>query len=253
MSQSLEEIERILGQKLNPDDKESVTNLNKISSELVRKTRQLTMLLRLAFLHYYVDQSLHQYLPNFIEEVIEGDINPTMWRLGRILVPSYSVKELFEHDVASIIQSLKPTPDEAWKQLKPNRRLWEAQETLTGAPAVVRPNLDYRWRPDKRVIDLLLNDNNEIESVSEVTIATRRWMASNFARAATSRQLLGKNWHPEDLAHSIYPDLLTISEDALIAMKALLAEQKYLGENNQEVPGFRGPDEWFANNITNDI
>jgi len=37
-----------------------------------------------------------------------------------------------------------------------------------------------------------------------------------------------------------------VSADAEIAVRALLRERYELGPSSDEVPGFRGPDDWYA-------
>jgi hypothetical protein len=47
------------------------------------------------------------------------------------------------------------------------------------------------------------------------------------------------------LVRTVFADIGPLSVDATIALNALLLERRELGPTDIEVPGFRGPDEWY--------
>lgn len=83
------------------------------------------------------------------------------------------------------------------------------------------------------------------EPVRDVVVATRRWLAACCASAAMKR---GMSRYPETAGEFLalaFPDLSDISDDAVLSVNALMAEERLLGHTEHEVPGFRGPDEWY--------
>jgi hypothetical protein len=146
--------------------------------------------------------------------------------------------------VREILEPLSPMQNEAWYQLRPNRRLWEAREYLTGAPAVLRSELNYRFIPPPNVCDLLLQGSN-IDRIDNFYIATRRWVAANIARVAKNRNI-SDIINPADFISRCFPDLDGISKDGLLAAQGLIHELATLPDDGRDVPGFRGPDDWYA-------
>jgi hypothetical protein len=246
---ALKQIEMLLGRRLEPDLAESIKALNDIPGKYLEEARLLSPMLRYIFLQYYIDPSLYRKLPQFIEEVMEKGVEQQSEANGRILVPAFSVKELIIRDVTSIIAPLQPEVTEAWQRLIPDRTLWDAYEFITGAPAVLRLHLEPGWAAPEHVMDVLLDDSVKIEAVGDIFIATRRWIGANVAGAAKRRQLLGVLWEPHILINQMYPEAHQLSKDAEIAIAAMLSEIRYLESNELEIPGFRGPDEWYVGNI----
>jgi hypothetical protein len=244
MSEILAEIERILGRKLEPKDERRIRDLNSVPPKLVDEARQLPPLQRRTFLNFHVHPESLEHVPAFIEEVVEGGEDVAGWRRGRTLVPGYSIRTLVQSSVEEILGPLNPRPDERWWRVRPDRELWDAREILTGAPAVRRPELDYRWTPGPNVIDIRV-DKTKLESVVRVETGVRRWIASALAGAACARNIRGYGLSPDELLAACFPEILRFSTDAVASARGLIREHRELPPSALSVPGFRGPDEWY--------
>jgi len=241
---TLAEIERILGRRLDPRDRGSVDDLNRFPAKWIEAARGLPTLLRLVLLRYYTNSREHAILPVFNEQVVENRRPVETWLQGRILVPAFTPKRLVQMERDEVVAPLQPSANERWFRLKPRREYWDAREFLTGAPAVLRPDLNYRYSPPADVSDLTLRDD-QTEPVADLTVAVRRWIASGLAGAAAAGGLLNTR-DGEQLIRKCYPEASRISGDAIVASRALVRELDSLPEDEHTVPGFRGPDEWYS-------
>src|SRR5262245_36941257 len=138
----LQDIEQVLGHEVNPERKGVIHDLYDFPPDLLDDARYLRSLTqRYRFLRYYTSSSLWRWLAEFIDEVLERDVDLQTWRRGGILFPLFPVETLVTLDVAQIPSVLEPTADEAWLQVAPARDAWAIGESVTGAPAVERPQL----------------------------------------------------------------------------------------------------------------
>lgn len=239
-----EQIERELGCTLNDADQGRFEDLNAFPMEKLKAARQLrSPMLRHAFIDFYAGPKNSRDVGNFDSDVVEDGQDPRTWRRGRVLVPDFNPSALVQLDVAAITAPLAPSEGERWHRLVPRRDYWEAREFLTGAPCVVRPELDYRYAPPEKVRDLLI-PGPELEELDDLGIAVRRWMASNIAGAAARRGLLGMR-DPAALLLACFPDASSFSQDGMAAANGLVRELSSLPESTTEVPGFRGEDDWY--------
>jgi len=239
------EIEKLLGWKPPARDEGTVANLNELPASVISQAKRLPALLRDPFISFYVNERDRRFVREFIDNVIVDGEDPRTWRRGRILVPDFSPRALMQNGVGDIIAALRSDDDRPWHRIRPDRRLWDAREYVTGAPAVVRPELDYHFVPGSQLRDLLPG-GFEVDAVDDVGIATRRWIAANIARVAKSLNI-HQFTTPEALISGCYPDLQSISNDALVAARGLLHEFAVLPNDEENVPGFRGPDDWYQN------
>jgi hypothetical protein len=239
-----EQIERELGCTLNDADQRRFEDLNAFPMEKLDSARRLrSSLLRQAFIEFYAGRENSRYVGNFDADVVEGGQDARTWRRGRVLVPDFNPAALVQLDVPAIIAPLAPSKGERWHRLVPHRDYWEAREFLTGAPGVVRLELDYRYAPPQKVRDLLI-PGPELEEIENLDISVRRWVASNIAGVAARRDLLGMR-DPAALLHACFPDASSISHDGMAAAEGLVRELSSLSESATGVPGFRGLDDWY--------
>ncbi len=239
----LEQIHVALGWKPQATDEHSVTDLNAFPDALVEAARLLPPVLRYTFVNFYASTDDLHFVPDFVEEVIEHGRNAAGWRRGRVLVPDFLPRFLVQLEADEIIAPLAPTASEDWYQLKPRLDLWKAGEFLTGAPAVIRPNLSYKYFPPEHVRDLLV-EGTELNRVVDLKVAVRRWTASSLGIAAMRRDLLGVR-DATELLRACFPDASRISTNGFIAARGLIRELDSLAGNQDQVPGFRGPDSWY--------
>ena len=249
MSESdLHEIERTLGHEIGPEAKGAIHDLYEIPPSLLRDAEQLCAGSRIhcfRLLRYCTSNSLWRWLPEFIDEVIERGIEPQSWRRGGILFPLLSTEDLIKLAVTEILSVLEPEKDEAWLQIMPDREAWQIGETVVGAPAVERSWLRYDWEPSERVRRVMLNGLENITEVDDIVVATRRWIASRLAGSALKFGGIERFTDPAALFEQLFLTRQHPSEDALFAARGVLEESRLLGRTKTEVPGFRGPPEWY--------
>lgn len=93
-------------------------------------------------------------------------------------------------------------------------------------------------------MSLSVEDN--LEQVDNVEVAVRRWIASRIAWQIAQQGIA----LPADAAVSDVMTALSVnippSADAEIATRGLLREEREFGPSTEDVPGFRGPDEWYT-------
>ena len=241
-------MEQILGRRLE-ESPPKFASLNDVPADLVDDARRLPGVLKHLFLQRYFDISARFDIQTFVQDVVDGYEDPRRWQLGRVLYPSFAADELLVRNVPSILAVLDPSTDEKWQRFPPERTAWERRQGYAGAPSVVRPTLDYRWQEPPHVRTFAQSGAGELEPVADIDIATRRWVASRVAGAIPieERRLAWRD--PSELLSSAFPEVVDVSDDALTAVNALLAEEELLSDEHTEIPGFRGPDEWYAGRL----
>lgn len=244
------QIQAILGWKPDAADSGQVEDLNSFPTFLIDTARRLPSMLCYAFLRHYTSPDNLEFLPVFIEDVIIKNIDVTHWHLGRVIVPDFSTNSLVQIETEDIISPLLPIVSETWFQIKPRFDYWEAGEYLTGAPAIIRPNLNYRYFPPTHVRDLLI-PGPELSQIFDLKVSVRRWIASNIAGVAKRQNLLDIK-EPKELLHKCFPSVSQISKDGFIAAHALIQELTTISDKESEVPGFRGPEEWYKDEVKKD-
>lgn len=245
-SDEYEEIERMIGRRLQESERGSVASLNDLAQVLIGEARRLPWPLAHLFVRYYVRPEARSLLPQFVDEVVFGSVPVAEWLRGRILAPDFTLQELISIDVRSVLDVLGPREGDKWRRIRPDRLRWEANEEWMGAPAIVRPELDYRYVAGQHVLDFRLGYGFDLEDVDDISVSTRRWMASRFAAAAWRHGVFGIPRSLNELISVLKLGPENPSEDALLSFQALLAEEQIGPLEDTAVPGFRGPDEWYS-------
>jgi len=148
---------------------------------------------------------------------------------------------------AAVAATLATVPGEHWWREVPTRETWGAEPSV-GAPGVLvrraREGLERRLPEGARAQPL----QGPLERLSWVAlpVALRRWLASRFAWQARAYLALVARPTVVDLtvALRLAPD--AFSEDARVAVNAVVREvrERTLGEARPL--GYRGPDEWYV-------
>ncbi len=242
----LRDIEQLLGHNIDPGGSGSIRDLYDIPSTLLEDARKLDSLtLNYRLLRHYTPEKLWPWLPAFIDDVVDGGVDLPSWMRGGILYPLFSLEALVTMDVEEILSVLDPTPDEVWLQFAPDRDAWRIGETVTGAPAVARPELRYDSETSEHVRRVLLNGLESLLPVDDIEVATRRWIASQIAARAAKFGGVERFEDSGSLFETAFPTIENPSLDAHIATRGLLREVRELGQSEVDVPGFRGPSDWY--------
>jgi hypothetical protein len=244
-----EEIEKILGRKLAPEENGSIPDLNTFPAHLLTEARAIarsSKLLAFLFVRFYSGSRQLGEVKRFIEEVVVGGQEPARWCREPLLccsrVDGPQVLELSRNKVVTDLQGI---PGERWVRLVPQRASWD-YTGYCGAPAVLNRSANYRWQVPGGVSSLVLTGNEKIETVDDLTIAVRRWITSRVAWQLARKQIVltpsvDVSQVARTLSRTTSPSL-----DAEIAIRSLLREERELGPWADAVPGFRGPDEWYT-------
>lgn len=245
MKTDREEIEQIIGRPLAEEELGSVSHLNRFPPALLDEARRImSPLLRHCFLRMLVEPGSRCEVRRFDEAVFEQGNDAATWRRGGLLVPWFTAQELIVRPISDILAPLGHSPGRSWVRMPVDGEGWRRNEWHMGAPAVERPELDYR-----SVVALhamrFLGSWPGLEAVVDVAVATRRWIAARVAQEAR-RTGLGEAWLTVDELASRIGVTEPLSPDGVMAVKALLAERSLPPLPPDEVPGFRGPDRWYA-------
>ena len=241
------DVEHVLGHSVDPGTAGSIHDLNEIPSDVLDDARALdSYVLRTKLMRHLAIPSLHPALPDFIDDVLAGGVDPGAWRRGGILFPVVPLASLVTMEVQEVLAPLEPQPHERWLQIAPSRGMWEIEEQASGAPGLERPELRYDTVVSPGVCRLFLNGDEELWEIDDVTVATRRWMGSRLAARARPQSGVEQFGEPAALLAALFPAVGGFSKDAMIAARAVLRETEVFGTAEDGVPGFRGPAEWFT-------
>jgi hypothetical protein len=209
-----------------------------VPEELIAEAKKLdSASLAHRLLDHYCALACRPYLTDFVEKVVLGNESPKQWRRGDILVPAPSLKDQLCLTREAL---LAPIGEYSGVRIVPDLASWTSGTSWVGAPAKFRPDADYRSGVPKGAVNLV---KPKVEIAPDVAITVRRWIAARIARC------LGTD-KPKaiDSLFAVAPSLPPVdqwSEDARIAVTALLREFRELTPSEGEIPGFRGPDRWY--------
>jgi hypothetical protein len=239
-------LERKLGHNLDPQRQSEIRDLYDIPADLLEEAHRLpSTILMYQLLRYYTASSLWRWLPELIDDVIGRGVELQTWARGGFIVPLFTVDKLVSLDVAQILSVLGPEEEESWLQVIPDRGAWEIQESVTGSPAVERPQLRYDWQEPENVRRVMQSGKDHFVDVGDIVVATRRWLASRLAGRALAFGGLERFTDPAVMFKTLFPVILHPSDDAILATRAALQEINIMGPTKVEVPGFRGPADWY--------
>jgi hypothetical protein len=234
----LSHLEDTLGRRLPPAERASITNLNEVPEELIAEMKKLgSASLARRLLDYYCTLACRPYLSDFVEKVVIGNESPKLWRRGDVLVPAPSLKDQLCLKREAL---LAPIGGYSGVRIIPDRASWASGTSWVGAPAKPRPNADYRSKVPEGAANLL---RPKLERAPDAAITVRRWIAARIARCLASSQ--PKTIDALSAIDQSLPPVDQWSEDARIAVAALLREFQELIPSEGEIPGFRGPDTWY--------
>jgi hypothetical protein len=281
MTRSSEAIAFYLERPVSESERGSIPTLNDVGGELLETLRgwprPYAMLYGPHCLEFFVAehegvnwmQIEGRFLrEQFVEDIYDRKAEPAEWKRGPAFFGLDRIMfELQSVDVASVISDLATVPGDRYYQMV------YAGGTLAEIGVIFA---DYRYwmTPNKsaphvgpgRIVDLSKMELRskdgkpmpEIRYVpeSDLPVALRRWQALMFQRIAGEDYWAAGNPTAESLAHRLmhFDQLGRPKEnlgehqptaDALIAMRALIAEYRLNSPDFAQRAGALGPDEWY--------
>jgi hypothetical protein len=240
----MHEIEAILGRPVREEERGTLMTLNQVSASLVSELRRLPRLMQHRLLRFYVEPSSSGHIGRFLEDVVDGDQDPSRWGLGRVLVPSFTLEELMVTNSARIVEAIGAKLGNILDRIVPSHQNWVDHGALAGAPAVVRPHLDYKWSGGPHVLDMHIENAQNVEPAGDAVVAVRRWITVRFSSKYYELLREAPTRRPSLLLGELYPGM-KVTEDAQIGVGAAPAEIRRASATEAGVPGFCGPDAWY--------
>lgn len=249
MRSPLQSLEEVLGRRLREDERGSIATLNDLPAELVEEVRALNEKSRVAsteYLRFYVRKL--DAVDEFISDVLElGTISASSWGIRDLICFSKLNANYWSRcDVPSMVGALMSVDGLRWWRVAPRLDEWDWLG-ISGAPGVLVRDATYWFEPPDKV-DYYELESEELEEIPTETfeVSIRRWIASRAAwQLAQAKLKPGREASADEVARMLSAPVPVI-EDAKIAVRALLREEYELGPSSDDVPGFRGPDDWYA-------
>lgn len=220
-----------------------VATLNDVSEAHLAEARRLAARREVDAVNYLCDLVTKCELgdaASFIEEVVRGRADPRSWgRTDVLTVPFLQVADLLQRALSDTMSSLRDVAGVRWARLNPSASAWP--DWFAGAPGVFTRSQPYWQTSPHGTTTVVVSAADELEYFEHALVGARRWLASRIA-ALVKGSVLPET--TEELAVALRV-AGPVSRDAEIALQALRREAS-LGDAAAGVPGFRGPDDWFA-------
>ena len=175
----------------------------------------------------------------FVDEVLVGSEDPRTWGRKDVLVlPLHSAEQLSQ-PLSMVLAPIQEVDRRYWMRRTPTAATWRSP--FAGAPGILSLSRPYWLPPPVGFTTIVASQRDDIDPFQDLEIAGRRWLAS---RIASRLHALALPATAEEVRTALGVTG-SLSRDAEIALAALRREAS-LGGASTGMPGFRGPDEWFA-------
>lgn len=240
----MNDIEAIIGRSLDEHERGTIVDLNRVPAALIGELQRLPRIMQHRLLGFYLDPASRVHVGGFLEEVVDGGAEVSQWRRGRVLAPSFTVNELMTTSSARLIERLGAVATDDVVRIVPSQKHRDSYGVIAGAPAILRPDLDYKYAPAGHLIDMGLECVNDLEPAGDVVIAFRRWIASRFVAKFGALLDAEPAVSPSQMLAQLFPGI-SVTPDARGAVSAVFAELGCSRSAGDRIPGFCGPDRWF--------
>jgi hypothetical protein len=193
------------------------------------------------YLQYVTVWSKVSFVDEFVRDVLKGGGDHRTWGFTDTLCYPEVTRATFGKPADEILRPLEPIRGQRWMQIPPNDT--RRKSTSQGAPGVLVRQAPYWWYPPLGVSATSLRDR-ELVPVELTDVLVRRWLASRIADELDGRT------YPSiaDVCAALKWPEHHLSDDARAAIGGLVREWHELAPVSQLIPGFRGPDAWYARN-----
>lgn len=254
MTVERELIEEYMGRSVNEAERASVPTLNDVDGELLATLRAWPRPRAFMWgprcLRFFVHRSEGADLVGFIEAVHDGSVEPAHWERGDMffsLLGGPYLHEIYTIGVSDVISDLAGIAGSRYYR-----------RSSAGSLGVLFPDFRYWMNPNASAPHTGRGRAGVLEHLgeAELPIALRRWQAARISWYAGPTYWAAGNPTVESLTHQIthfFPygrpkenaGVPNLSVDAVIAMRALIAEFNLKSPEFEERAGTLGPDEWY--------
>ena len=232
----------IVGEVPEPEKLGRLSSLNQVSRATVSAARRLGgVRSATGFITSYLQPHRQMFVELFVRDVVFGNADPENWKRGRILVPDWSFADQVTLPREALLESVGGSFSH---RITPALDSWRVGVSWVGAPCLPQPDADYLTPIPRNAAGL---GSGELEPVTDVVTAIRRWHAARIARLAQKE--CGMDFSRAESAVAAFAPLSRWTADAKAALEGLVRESRELGQSLSAPPGFRGPEEWFRNGI----
>ena len=191
------------------------------------------------FLSRLVEKCNLAYAARFIDDVLLGSADPHIWGYeDRVVIPHPALEDLLTRPVIDLVRPLEDIEGTRWVRFRPRARSWFTASN--GAPGVLTPSCPYWMRSPPGLLDAIVPSPDEVERITDLEVAARRWLTLRIAERLRFRAMPAT---PAELTATLGVTGQP-TRDVEIALAALHREQTL--DRPDGIPGFRGPDAWFA-------
>ena len=233
--------------RLPPELVRSVETLNDLTPDQVDEARRLAHESKgqaASYLQQLVVKCHLGWAADFIDHFLldSDEVDVRTWGIhDSLYVPGLEWDQLVTEPLATCLTLLEKIEGESFVRVPPrNSNL--RYDHFCGAPGVIVRGKPYWCDLSADRIRGLMSPR-DLEPITNVEIAVRRWIASRVAWRLDA----GKRPLPATVGEvaAVLELKAPMSRDGEIAVAGLICEQGMTGREEM-APGFRGPDEWYA-------
>jgi hypothetical protein len=241
-------LKKLLGRSLEESERSTVPSLTELTPSLLDEARLLARQSPIAAMeylkHYVVSYRLDE-ATEFLDEVLLGAMDPAHWAMREYFCAANTDwGRLLRLDSGPLLAPIASLGEVKWYRLVPAIQRWPSDNT--GAPGQLVQRR-YDWNPQPGISVTRFRTPPIVEELSDLRLALARWLASRIAwelRADLSTQ--AGSLDCEKVARHFRIESAELSGLAVTSIDGLSRELVALGWPVDEIPGFRGHDEWYA-------
>ena len=229
--------------QFDPAMRGTITNLNEISDEFLARLRATGNEIESErMLRHYLDPSQSRHVRNFVMNVVFGrQEDHRQWERGGGLRLDWTIQELATLPQETLLAPIRDNEHAIEYRIRPKRTPWDPG-CRHGCPAVLRPDLDYKWESPPHVVDV---HERDMEPIGDLTVGVRRWIAAYLGTLMGIKKAFDTISSAEDMFGVLDINPNEATDDAIKAAHALLRERPMIQENSDAIPGFCAPDEFY--------
>jgi hypothetical protein len=219
---------------------QSVENLNKMPDRFIKDASQLDPEDAEVFFRYIVTPENKRFLASYVEAVVFKGEPTEKYGLKKYFVPDASLN----HQLTLNREQMLHFSKGKFNMIQViNYNSWKNAANSMGIPMVPTFGANYLTPTPKGAYSIGETNHTILGTPQSIDIAYRRWIAQRAAMPLFRKV-------NTELSECIgvlnkYAPQETWTQDAVIAIRALLRERQELGQREGEIPGFIGPDEWY--------